>query len=74
MLQRVTVSKLKLDSGLQIQANQLIPFYIGRSFFLKIVAMRWAIFKIKEVLAYLSLNLIYYLNLTLKIVFMRMSL
>jgi hypothetical protein len=44
---------------LRVLANQLIPFYIGRPLFLKIVEMHRAILKIKEGLAYLSLDLIY---------------
>jgi hypothetical protein len=51
-------------SGVQLQvlANQPITFYIVRPLFLKIVAMRQTILKIKEGLAYLSLGLIYHLK------------
>jgi hypothetical protein len=42
--------------------NQLLTFYIMRPLFQKKVAMQWAIFKIKEELEYLSLDLIYHLK------------
>jgi hypothetical protein len=46
---------------LRVLENQLIPFYIVTPlpFFLKIVAMRRAILKIKKVLPFPRLDLIY---------------
>jgi hypothetical protein len=44
---------------LRVLANQWIPFYIMNTLFKNIVAMQWAILKIKEGLAYLSLDLFY---------------
>jgi hypothetical protein len=46
---------LRVCVQLQVLANELITFYIVRPLFLKIVAMRQAILKIKEEFAYLSL-------------------
>jgi hypothetical protein len=44
---------------LWVLANQLVTLYIMRPLFLKIVVMRQVILKYKEMLAYLSLDLIY---------------